>query len=102
MGTTSISNTWSATDEQKAYLSLLRQYGKRLKADAVSLPNGWADVGLKLGALLEQAENHKNAVGGIGESNPYEQICQHVMKGTDIPSLGDVVNEFRVLNVPSK
>lgn len=98
IATTSISTTWTATDDQKAYLALIRQYGKRLLADAESLPNGWVGVGLKLKALMEQAENHRQAIGGIGESNPYEQACEQVMKGTDIPSLGGVVNPSRVVN----
>lgn len=69
----SISSTWVVSDEQKAYLSLLRQYGNRLKADAARMPNGWSDVGLKLQAFLELAEHHKRVLGGLGSDNPYDQ-----------------------------
>jgi hypothetical protein len=68
----SISSTWAISDEQKAYLSLIRQYGNRLKQDAEKLPNGWSDVGLKIKAFMELAEHHKRALGGIGTKNPYD------------------------------
>lgn len=75
-----ISTSWSASDEQRAYMALIRQYGKRLKHDAENLPGGWPDVGLKLQAFVELLEENKRAMGGIGD-NPYEEVLSRILAG---------------------
>lgn len=75
----SISTTWSASDEQRAYMAMLRQYGNRLKKDAESLPGGWSDVGLKIQAYMELLEQHNRAIGGIGQENPYDEVLSRIL-----------------------
>ena len=43
-----LGSVWSATDEQRALMALVKQYGNTLDNLANKLPNGWDGVGIYL------------------------------------------------------
>ena len=68
-----LGSVWSATDEQRALMALVKQYGNTLDNLANKLPNGWDGVGIYLKNFRSTLKENNNSVSG-NNSCPYDEI----------------------------
>lgn len=70
---TTLGTVWSATNEQRALMSLVKQYGNTLENLASNLPNGWEGIGLYLKEFKSTMKSNNNAISGY-DNCPYDEI----------------------------
>lgn len=68
-----LGTVWSATDEQRALMALVNQYGNTLDNLANKLPDGWDGVGNYLKNFRSTIRANNNAISG-SDSCPYDQV----------------------------
>lgn len=64
---------WSASNHDRAVMSMINQYGATLEKIAGSIPGGWAGLGDYLLTFKQTMIETKKATAGYGES-PYEEV----------------------------
>ncbi len=72
-----LGTTWRASDQERALIALVTQYGKTMEEIASSLPDGWASLGSYLQLYRQTVLDQKKAVSGFGQS-PYESVLSKI------------------------
>lgn len=79
-GFAAISTTWVPTDDQRALIACMKQYGGVMERFVATLPEGWSDLGLALHEIREVYRENKKAKGGLG-LNPYDEVIRKLSGG---------------------